>query len=94
MELLIENARTLLDDMKKTAKQIKEIDEKLEKSNSYDHDLSGEQFRLSIDIIKLYEKMENILVALECDEQTMFIARRFRIQADELVGKKREYDFK
>jgi len=92
MDFLIKNARNTLDAMKQISKRLKEIDRDLKVNKDEDERLYGEQFKLVIDLSREFNHIDDLLKHLECDEQTMFIATRFRRQANELIGERESYD--
>lgn len=89
----LEQARNLLDTLKKRSQDLEEI--KLQLKNAPVESLEQlftEEFETAIEVSDIYYTLNLILDKMLSNEDTVFIAKRLKNQADLIIHEHQEYD--
>ena len=83
----LNQARNLLDNLKKTSVKLTEIKKDIETASPDKlEDLYAEEFEVMVEITDIFDLLDLYLDRLEEDESNTFISNRLRIQAELILG--------
>lgn len=93
MEFL-DQARALLNTLKKRANELEEIKIELETASLENLEvLYAEEFEIAVEMSDVFETLTIMLDKMSENEDSRFIANRLRTQAELIIGAHKEYDF-
>ena len=90
----LEQARSLLDLLKRRSRELEEIKQELNDASIDEMEaLYAEEFRVAMDISDVFETLNLLLDRMTENEDNMFLASRLRTQAEAIIGNHTEYNF-